>query len=226
MATHSSVLAWRIPGMEEPSGLLSMGSHRVGHDWSDLTAAAAAWSPCLLLAYKFVGSVLLSFLFCCYSVDKSCLTHHDPVNSSLPRLLYPGDFPGKNPGVSSHSLLQGIFLTQELNLGLLHCRQILHHLRHQEIRKCQPKRCHSSIMIISSWRQLRKRAQDELSTFLQCTWKQDNKFLSWQCPPSPLGTKEGIAILSTEMSRHWESANLLLYTISFPYICPPTICHP
>ena len=32
MATHSSVLAWRIPGTEEPSGLLSMGSHRVGHD--------------------------------------------------------------------------------------------------------------------------------------------------------------------------------------------------
>ena len=42
MATHSSVLAWRIPGMGEPGGLLSMGSHRVGHDWSDLAAAAAA----------------------------------------------------------------------------------------------------------------------------------------------------------------------------------------
>ena len=42
MATHSSVLALRIPGMGEPGGLPSMGSHRVGHDWSDLTAAAAA----------------------------------------------------------------------------------------------------------------------------------------------------------------------------------------
>ena len=40
MATHSSVLAWRIPGTGEPGGLLSMGSHRVGHDWSDLAAAA------------------------------------------------------------------------------------------------------------------------------------------------------------------------------------------
>ena len=40
MATHSSVLAWRIPGMAEPGGLPSMGSHRVGHDWSDLAAAA------------------------------------------------------------------------------------------------------------------------------------------------------------------------------------------
>ena len=42
MATHSSVLAWRIPGMGEPGGLPSMGSHRVGHDLSGLAAAAAA----------------------------------------------------------------------------------------------------------------------------------------------------------------------------------------
>ena len=39
MATHSSVLAWRIPGMGEPGGLPSLGSHRVRHDWSDLAAA-------------------------------------------------------------------------------------------------------------------------------------------------------------------------------------------
>ena len=42
MATHSSILAWRILGMEEPGGLLSMGLHRVGHDGSDSAAAAAA----------------------------------------------------------------------------------------------------------------------------------------------------------------------------------------
>ena len=42
MATHSSVLAWRIPGMGKPDGLPSMGSHRVRHDWSDLAAAAAS----------------------------------------------------------------------------------------------------------------------------------------------------------------------------------------
>ena len=41
MATHSSVLDWRIPGTVEPGGLPSMGLHRVGHDWSDLAAAAA-----------------------------------------------------------------------------------------------------------------------------------------------------------------------------------------
>ena len=42
MATHSSVLAWRIPGMGEPGGLPSMGLHSVGHDWSDLAAVVAA----------------------------------------------------------------------------------------------------------------------------------------------------------------------------------------
>ena len=43
MATHSSIPAWRIPGTGEPGGLPSMGSHRVGHDWIDLAAAAAGW---------------------------------------------------------------------------------------------------------------------------------------------------------------------------------------
>ena len=42
MATYSSILVWRIPETEEPGGLSSMGSHRVGHDWSDLAEAAAA----------------------------------------------------------------------------------------------------------------------------------------------------------------------------------------
>ena len=53
MATHSNVLAWRIPGMGEPGGLLSMGSHRVGHDWRDLAEAGTSlvvlwlrlWAP-------------------------------------------------------------------------------------------------------------------------------------------------------------------------------------
>ena len=40
MATHFSVLAWTIPGMWEPGGLPSVGSHRVGHNWCDLAAAA------------------------------------------------------------------------------------------------------------------------------------------------------------------------------------------
>ena len=44
MATHFSGLAWRIPGIEEPGGLPSMGSHRVGHDSSNLVAAARSFS--------------------------------------------------------------------------------------------------------------------------------------------------------------------------------------
>ena len=51
MATHSSVLAWRIPRTGEPGGLPSMGSHRVGHDWSDLAAAAA---EVYVFGHKFV----------------------------------------------------------------------------------------------------------------------------------------------------------------------------
>ena len=49
MATHSSILAWRIPGMGEPGGLPSVGSHRVGHDWSDLAAAAAMYMLIIIL---------------------------------------------------------------------------------------------------------------------------------------------------------------------------------
>ena len=54
MATHSSVLAWRIPGMGEPGGLLSMGSHRVGHDWSNLAATAAA-GYCMVTLLRMQG---------------------------------------------------------------------------------------------------------------------------------------------------------------------------
>ena len=62
MATHSSVLAWRIPGTGEPGGLPSMGSHRVGHDWSDLAAAAAEPKPSYLKSVKasFLGGMALA----------------------------------------------------------------------------------------------------------------------------------------------------------------------
>ena len=58
----------------------------------------------------------------------------DPIDCSLPGSSIHGikNSPGKNTGVDCHSLLQGIFLTQEANLDLLHCRQILYHLSHQE----------------------------------------------------------------------------------------------
>ena len=51
MATHSSVLAWRIPGTGEPGGLPSMGSHRVGHDWSDSAVAGTQLMSLLFLSW-------------------------------------------------------------------------------------------------------------------------------------------------------------------------------
>ena len=65
MATYSSVLAWRIPGMGEPGGLLSMGSHRVGHDGNDLAAAAAAAAViCFSQAQRnsLIVSMLVTFV--------------------------------------------------------------------------------------------------------------------------------------------------------------------
>ena len=64
-------------------------------------------------------------------VAQSCPTLCDPMDGSPPGSLCPWDSPGKNTGVGSHSLRQGIFPVQELNLGLLHCKQILYHLSHQ-----------------------------------------------------------------------------------------------
>ena len=66
-------------------------------------------------------------------VSQLCPTLFDPTDCSLPPPVssVPGDFPGKNTGVGCHALPQGIFPTQGLNPGLLHCRQILYHLSHQ-----------------------------------------------------------------------------------------------
>ena len=83
MATHSSVLAWRIPGTGEPGGLPSMGSHRVGHDWSDLAAAAAAdlctsdrkmlKFPNMIVGQPFLLKVLS--VVTSYSLILCCLVH-------------------------------------------------------------------------------------------------------------------------------------------------------
>ena len=67
------------------------------------------------------------------SASHSVLSDSLQPHGLLPtRLLCPWSSPGKNTGVSSHSLLQGIFLTQGSNLDLPHCRQMLHPLSHQE----------------------------------------------------------------------------------------------
>ena len=63
MATHSSTLAWKISRMEEPGRLQSMGSWRVGHEWSDLAAAAASHSVGSLFIFLVVSFTVQSFLF-------------------------------------------------------------------------------------------------------------------------------------------------------------------
>ena len=64
-------------------------------------------------------------------VAQSCLTLCDPMDCSPPGSSVHWDSPGKNTGVGCHALLQGIFPTQGLNLGLPHCRWILYRLSHQ-----------------------------------------------------------------------------------------------
>ena len=96
MATHSSVLTWRIPGTEEPGGLPSMGLHRVGHDSSDLAAAAAA-------AVMLIGAMSLEGIFsqgkvfscvCVHAHSLSCVwlsvtpqtvAHQAPLSMRFPR---------------------------------------------------------------------------------------------------------------------------------------------
>ena len=73
MATHSSVLAWRIPGTGEPGGLPSMGSHRVRHDWSDPAAGRTE----TLMAGEQNG-----LLFCFSLHCLSLLKHHAPQFTS------------------------------------------------------------------------------------------------------------------------------------------------
>ena len=64
-------------------------------------------------------------------VAQSCLPLCDSMDCCPTRLLCPGDFPGNNIGVGSHSHLQGFFLTEGSNPGFLHCRWILYYLNHQ-----------------------------------------------------------------------------------------------
>ena len=86
MATHSSVLAWRIPAMGEPGGLPSMGLHRVGHDWSDLAVAAAAATLETSMSLSqdlslFIALTLSNSLLC--SCHRGCLFPHSCFSPGL-----------------------------------------------------------------------------------------------------------------------------------------------
>ena len=126
MATHSSVLTWRIPGTGEPGGLPSMGSHRVGHDWSDLAAAAATWGekvwqiqrlkeisePGCRMKWNEVKSLSHVRLF----ATPWTVAYQAPPFTGFSRQEYWSGLPFPSPGV---------FPTQGLNPGLPHSRQTL-----------------------------------------------------------------------------------------------------
>ena len=79
------VLAWRIPGTEEPDGLPSMGSHRVGHDWSDLAAAAAAaYARHCVPSYE--SKIITDFLSFFYPKQEPVLPQFLRVSSVPPYL--------------------------------------------------------------------------------------------------------------------------------------------
>ena len=135
MATHSNVLAWKIPGTAEPGGLPSMGSHRVGHNWSDLAAAAVTelgiqviqeeWRKLLApqpSVYPHVTccAVLSHFSHVPLFVTLWTIALQAPLSMGFSRQEYwrgllcppPGDLP--NPGIKPLSLrspLAGRFFT-------------------------------------------------------------------------------------------------------------------
>ena len=104
MATHSSVLAWRMPGTGEPVGLPSVGSHRVRHDWSDLAAATAVapglWEQfCLLSCHDQVS----------YQVDPPHGSYMVPIYYWAPIMFShcayrPGEIRYKSTIVANHSV--------------------------------------------------------------------------------------------------------------------------
>ena len=77
----------------------------------------------------------LELLYACVLVAQACPILFNPMDFSPPGSC-PWNSPGKNTGVGCHSLFQGIFPTQGLNPGLLHCRKILYHLSHQGSLNC------------------------------------------------------------------------------------------
>ena len=123
MATHSNILAWRIPWMKEPGGLQSVGLQRFGHDWATslhslecnsqwyLTAFVCLWPAlnqcvhpwCCRWHYTKLRFWSLSVCWVASAVSDSLWPH----GLRPPRLLHPWDSPGRNPGAGCHFLLQG-----------------------------------------------------------------------------------------------------------------------
>ena len=134
-ATHSSILAWRIPWTEEPGGLQSTGLQRVGHNWATslslFTFTWILWGLGHTISFYFMvevfpvkenlSSIYITLFIVCLSLGPVWLF----VIPQIPLFI------DKNTGVGCHFLLQRIFPTQGSNLGLLHCWWVVYHLSHQ-----------------------------------------------------------------------------------------------
>jgi len=123
MATQSSVLAWRVPGTREPGGLPSMGSHRVGHDWSDLAAQTNGRGYNSVYCSEMCCAVLKSPSHVQLFETPWTVACQAPLSMGFSRQEYWSGLP---------YLLQGIFSAQVLNPGLPHFRKILYCLSHRE----------------------------------------------------------------------------------------------
>ena len=118
-------------------------------------------------------------------VTQSCPTVWDPMDCSPPDSSVHGDSPGKNTGVGCHAILQGIFLTQRSNPGVLHCRPILYHLSHQGSPNTTWETLKKNIF---SWRQFRNSRHIKQS-FLPFCLKTGHKFPFVKVFPSSIAGK-------------------------------------
>ena len=131
MATHSTILAWRIPGTAEPGGLPSVGSHRVGHDWSDLAVAVATldvWNAENHFDGKYTDECFLCWLS---GKEPACQCRRcrcDPWVSKIPwrrkwqptPVFLPGKFRGQR--VLRATVHESQRVGHNLTAELAHCR--------------------------------------------------------------------------------------------------------
>ena len=134
LSEAQGICAWRLTQQWAP-GLKAPHPYRKDHIPKAICCCLVAKS-CLALC-----------VCVCVCVCVLCLTLLQPHGCSLAMFLCLWDFPCKNTGVDCHSLLQGIFLTQGTNPGLLHCRQILYHPNHQG----SPPKISYSVVSDSLW---------------------------------------------------------------------------
>ena len=136
-------LSYLVPGLRNKVGCITETGKAWGLGRKCSGTMSSVWDMLLTTVLRAIKrlQLLIQHLdsrgercccLCCHSVAKSYLTLLWPCGLYPTKFLCPWDFPGKNTGMSSHFLHQGIFLTQGSNLHLLQCRQILYHCATRE----------------------------------------------------------------------------------------------